>query len=383
MAVLMAAIGLGGLLAALPLWIGAARALGLWLPSSSGRDFAFDFMLYGLLALAIPLNRGLWERLFLAALFLSMIFAYGNPWKWTSLTIYVVVFLALYAIQTLAAAQKHYHRHILIAITAFAGVNLAWGIIQFIYGGDPIRIMADQPQRSGALFITGFLDNPDHFGALIAIAAPAALYLAGKRYLLLIPTFAVLTFGVFLSKSIFALLAFGGGTIVYLVLMERTWDALIVLILGAALIAAVALLYGKPTRANIALRSTIVKRTLALSMQTPIFGHGLGYYWWHFKILARDVKDPPRQIEHAHNEYAEVLFESGLFGLISLIGLMLSYLVKIVFALDREAYAAGAILAAFAINAVGFYPARVPLLALILVLAAAILKSYDREAMNG
>ncbi len=134
---------------------------------------------------------------------------------------------------------------------------------------------------------------------------------------------------VFFSLSRGGMLALGGGAIACLLLRRsesrtgwRSGGVLVILVLAVLLIGwlgfglvqeRVATLWkGEAVQS----RWPIWKRMAPLALQFPLWGTGLGTFTYTEGLRQETVKDIHIQLEHAHNDFLEILLEGGMVGLL-------------------------------------------------------------------
>lgn len=201
---------------------------------------------------------------------------------------------------------------------------------------------------------TGTFVNPNHFAHYAALAAPFGAFLlavawheasqpgASLSYRLLrvverrvVPAaFGVITVGgclvaILLSKSRGALLALFAGAAVGLAAAtgRRVVRTALVLLAGAAAVLAITLYLGRdrtsasrfvPTATEartLGGRRSGIETALAIWKRYPLFGSGLGTF-----ILVAPMVQPDeaeRVMNHAHDDYAEILATTGAIGFVA------------------------------------------------------------------
>ena len=240
----------------------------------------------------------------------------------------------VFGIGLLVAAQqvpKRWDQAITMSITIAAIAQTLMATAQW-YGYDPMWLGW---QQDSTVKVHGTFGNPMYMGSFVAIAA-------GVAPLVTIP---VLAWGIILSKSATAGLAFGAAV---LVRWRRHWR----MVLPVAITVLASVMYMRTLVTwTWRHRAAIWVVALAEWWRAPLFGYGPGGWiraWprvgsgGSFEIYAQ-----------AHNEYLQLLFDGGLVGL-ALFGAWVWSRRK---ALRQSAWTPA--VAALAMIAVGFFPFQV------------------------
>ncbi len=229
----------------------------------------------------------------------------------------------------------------------------------------------------------GFFANQNHFATLMFVAIPLVIYqfAAIRRPLLSLVAVALIILACFATRSVAgAYLSAGCALFSYaLILRLRTPTRLLLLLLVAVGMIALAFNPGnilEINEDNPLDRTGIWRTTWAAIVATWPFGAGLGTFDLVFTQFqpASDIR--PQFINHAHNEYLELLLEGGVAAAVLLV-LYLALLAWALFAMPRSPLR----LAAFCgivfmlLHSGVDYPLRTPALALVFAWLHAVLLS--------
>jgi O-antigen ligase len=225
-----------------------------------------------------------------------------------------------------------------IVIAAMAGVTL--GALQ-IGGGGPDR-SPWYPYEITNVGAVGFFANSNHMGSLLLVAFPFAMALvarrsgSGNRSNFATPSAVLgaagclmIVVGVALNRSLAALglfipVAFGS---ILLLKQGSRHKRLIAPLATVAAVICLAVLTGSGLRAELAgsdtssfvTRADMWRNTLRLIAETFPFGTGVG----SFPSIYALGEDPRTvggtYINHAHNDFLEIVLETGLLGLLLLL----------------------------------------------------------------
>jgi O-antigen ligase len=312
---------------------------------------ALRWILAGFLALAllqlVPLPAGLWTSLPGRELVHSGFQALGagapalplslDPSATTGVLLTLLAPAAMFALVQRTEASR---QHLLVAgLLAATLASVGLGLLQF--GGE--RFYLYRSTNIGVA--TGFFANANHMGALLVAAAPFAaalfaVWLKGARtpadrlvaYAAGGGMGAVLAVGIFINVSL-AVLLMGAPVILLSALLvaqagkvTRKWTGLLA---GAALVSVAVAFAAAATvelpdsaRTSIEQRTAIWERTVTAIETHGLAGTGLGTFDQVYPL----TEDPQRierlSVNHAHNDYLELLLELGLPGAL----LMLAFL---------------------------------------------------------
>lgn len=149
----------------------------------------------------------------------------------------------------------------------------------------------------------------------IAICSPYLLAFKGFRYK---AGYVISFIAVLLTKCTFGLVGFVGGFIFWL--FFKSWKSAVALLILLALVGGVFYINGSLTEYfNPTHRFEVWKKSIDIWKEKPMTGQGLGSYRVLFWQRAPEFRSDGHWAQ-AHNEYIQLLFESGIIGL----GLMLA-----------------------------------------------------------
>jgi len=225
-----------------------------------------------------------------------------------------------------------------IVIAAMAGITL--GALQ-IGGGGPEQ-SPWYPYEITNVGAVGFFANSNHMGSLLLVAFPFAMALvagrsaSGSRSNFATPAAALgaagcllIAVGVALNRSLAALGLFIPVAFASILLLQQgsKHKRLIAPVAAVAAVICLAVLTGSGLRAELAgsdtssfvTRADMWRNTLRLIAETFPFGTGVG----SFSSIYALGEDPRAvgltYINHAHNDFLEIVLETGLLGLLLLI----------------------------------------------------------------
>jgi len=238
-----------------------------------------------------------------------------------------------------------------LAVLVFAGCMGLFAIVQFASGAQRIYGIVETP---GGLF--GPYVDPDHFAGLMEMLVPVAvLYIAGRRgrssleasvWRVIAVTLALAS--LLLSGSRGGLLALSAEILIATTALRRagagtgtterrrlTMAAAVALCAGVMLFAYVdpgqvakklgSVAYVNSTWANWAGdRKNMTLDSLRMWREHPVLGVGLGDFetaYPRYQSFPTDV-----WIDHAHNDYAEALAETGLVGALLILSALALFL---------------------------------------------------------
>ena len=306
----------------------------------------------------LPLPPNLWAELprreSLAAGYREL--GYALPWLPLSMTPYDLL-RALVALLPPAAAlllilrirQNEAGIAGAIVIAAMAGVTL--GALQ-IGGGGPGQ-SPWYPYEITNVGAVGFFANSNHMGSLLLVAFPFAVALiarrsgSGGRSNFATPSVVLgaagclmIAIGVALNRSLAALGLFIPVAFASILLLKQgsRHKRLIAPVAAVAAVFCLAVLTGSGLRAELAgsdtssfvTRADMWRNTLRLIAETFPFGTGVGSFPSIY-ALGEDPRAVGRTyINHAHNDFLEVVLETGLPGLVLLVASLVWWLVTAV-----------------------------------------------------
>lgn len=195
-------------------------------------------------------------------------------------------------------------------------------------------------------FVHGTLEHHNFLGAFLAMIIPLAP-------IIILP---ILFMGLISSASLLSFVAAFGG-ILYNI---KSLKYRVFVTTGAALF--IVIFFWNKSRDSFYSRFRIWGEALAnfdSSWFTMLFGNGLGS-WYLQKFV--DAKDPEQVFFQAHNEYLQLLYETGFIGILFLVWWIYHW---------RKSLNHGCIIA-IAISAIGIYNFHIPYLAITAILIIAI-----------
>ena len=224
---------------------------------------------------------------------------------------------------------------------AVAGITL--GALQVVAPG-PSSLWYLYPQTNRGVAV-GFFANANHMADLLVCALPfiAALASAGRsrniqRYsaLLIILAAAALLIvaGIALNGSLagYALaVPVIGASILIAVPPRRNVRVPIAIFTGLALLAAAAAIastsigssrIGQEASGSVQSRGVILKTTVKGIADTMPFGSGLGSFVKVYPLYESADRVTPEYVIHAHNDYAELVLELGLAGILLIVAFL-------------------------------------------------------------
>jgi O-antigen ligase len=315
--------------------------------SATTRGVSIEWLVIATLAVIvlqlIPLPQDLWEKLpgrdGITAGFAAL--GYPPPALPISETPYksvMTLFAAIPALAALFATERLRPSPRIVAGAVIAGIVLAviLGVIQ-VGGGRSSWAYLYPITNPGAV---GFFANRNHMATLLLVGIPVAAALfasarADRRSALAnkgvaAALFLVIALGIVLNGSIaaFGLVIPVAIASAALVPAGMTWRRLALPLAGIALIGGVVLLVTRPiavaeadpsTARSVAGRVEIWATTSSAIEQTFPIGTGLG----SFEQIYRQHEDPAQVtrffVNHAHNDYLEIVLELGLAGAILIV----------------------------------------------------------------
>lgn len=228
----------------------------------------------------------------------------------------------------------------------------AVGVIQSLIG-------IAQYISSGSLeAASGTYVNPNHFGGLLILIIPFSLsyilYLAHRRsgtsnlveiirqskfsnQLLLLFATCLMGTGLIMSQSRGALISVVASIAIFYVLVtwkKKNQSGTLFIAVFIAIIVIYSVWIGidpviekfSETSETLPKRTFIWQDTLAIIKDFPILGTGLGTYSLSFSLY-KNIAHWPTIIQHAHNDYLELLSETGVVGFLLIMwGIVLFYM---------------------------------------------------------
>lgn len=283
---------------------------------------------------------------------------------------------------TLDAAWR---RRMAAILLAFVGLSVLVGLIQFGTNGTALDFYNSSHRGS----FLGFFANRNHHGLLIAIAAVHGIFLLkhhirDRRLALSIALLATLVFLIAavgtLSRAGIGLTVLGCVAAIYQCFLRGRLPRIVVAGGGSALAIAIALVTLSPTvqRAIDRFSSvaenerwTIWEHSFPLAVKYFPIGAGIGTYVESYAVVEKLENVTPFYYNRAHNDFLELVIETGLPGIalaILLIGIVLQRAVHFWRARGASgtlAPAASIALALVALHSTVDYPLRTEAIAVV------------------
>jgi O-antigen ligase/tetratricopeptide (TPR) repeat protein len=300
---------------------------------------------------------------FIAFLIISLLStAWGrDPYSTSRTSINIFYGLCIFKMTAAQQWNKRSLEKILFLIVICGFCNSIYGLMQY-FDIDPIfqkkiDILSTDPvfERSK---ITGFMGNPNLLSDFLALCLPAALILLLTRkklfwQIIILILSSVMVTSIFLAQtrsSFFAVII--GLVFFFTMIFFMKKDAMKVkkkniVTLLVLLIIIMELLYLLPglkdrikfESETLKLRKAIWRTTLEMIVIKPWLGFGAGsfkheFYDHHIERLLREHRQfnytPSKNgVDQAHNEYLQIIAESGLVGLFIILWLLAAYIKSI------------------------------------------------------
>jgi O-antigen ligase len=271
---------------------------------------------------------GLW----IAAQWALAITVYRYPTGQEWLT-YVAYLLLMLPAATIAANPYRLHRFLTV-LAIFGALLAIFSMIQDVSGTKAIY-WAAQPSSIAAQIYGPFV-NRNHYAGLMELLTPLPFLLClsqrPERRLPLLVAGMLMALSVFLCRSRGGMAALGAELVLIAVFLSRirhrakSFAAIGVIV---AVLAALIVWVGSDpvvhrlTDMRDASRLSIYKDTLRMWWSRPMVGYGSGTFDLVYPTYQSFVTDS--FINHAHNDYLELLSETGLIGM----GLIVWFLVNV------------------------------------------------------
>ena len=258
------------------------------------------------------------------------VYRYETGQQWITYAAYLFMMLAAASVAT---SPERRHRF-LMALTIFGGVLAVFAMIQDVSGTKAIYWLF-QPSTIAAQIYGPFV-NRNHYAGLMEMLAPLPFLLClsqrPERRLPLLAAGLVMTLSVFLCRSRGGMAAMGAELVLIAVFLSRVRHRAKSFAAIGVIIAVLAVLIvwvgsdpvvHRLTDMKDANRLSIFKDTLHMWWSRPFVGYGAGTFVFVYPTFQSFVVDSV--INHAHNDYLELLSESGLIGF----GLVVFFLVTV------------------------------------------------------
>jgi len=254
--------------------------------------------------------------------------------------------------------------------------------------------------------LIGFFANRNHQGLMLAVAAVMSIAFVHRRFrdrrtaiawaLLLSITFVVAAVGT-ISRAALGLMLAGLAGSIYMHFFRgigRRHLGLSIAAMAAAALVLYLLTFSSVVGMALARFSEVGENdrwdlwryTWPLVSQYGAWGSGLGSFVTAYAAIETLNSVTPNYINHAHNDYLELLIETGLVGLAVLAIFILAILVRLVgVARGKQAFGVFGAPAALALLLVGIhsfvdYPLRTPAMTVIFALLLALFFSKPDDA---
>lgn len=247
------------------------------------------------------------------------VYRYQTEQDWLT---YAAYFFMMFAAATIAANPERLRRF-LTALAVFGTLLAIFAMIQDVSGTKAIYWIF-QPSDIAAQIYGPFV-NRNHYAGLMELLAPLPFLLClsqrPERRLPLLGAGVLMVLSVFLSRSRGGMVALGAELIFIAVFLSRirhrakSFAAIGVI---AAVLAVLIVWVGSDpvvhrlTDMKDANRVSIFKDTLHMWSSRPVLGYGSGTFDLVYPTFQSFVVDSV--INHAHNDYLELLSETGLIG---------------------------------------------------------------------
>ena len=247
------------------------------------------------------------------------VYRYQTQQNWLTYLAYLFMMCAAATI----AANPERLRRFLTALAVFGALLAIFAMIQDVSGTKAIYWMF-QPSDVAAQIYGPFV-NRNHYAGLMELLAPLPFLLClsqrPERRLPLLGAGVLMVLSVFLSRSRGGMVAVGAELVFIAVFLSRirhrakSFAAIGVI---AAVLAVLIVWVGSDpvvhrlTDMKDANRVSIFKDTLHMWWSRPVLGYGSGTFDLVYPTFQSFVVDSV--INHAHNDYLELLSETGLIG---------------------------------------------------------------------
>lgn len=355
-----------------------------------GREFVADGI--GILGLALP------------AMPLSLA-PYDSP------ATVVTVLPALGMLAAIFGLRSHNVTLLALALIAGAMAGILLGILQ-INSANPEQSPWYLYRISNFGVATGFFANSNHMASLLVVTIPfvaaigATLRQRAKDARMRIAALAMASGGMFLAGLGIvlnhSLAGYGLGIPVALASamilfgLSATWSRTVLVAVGVTGIAALALLWtsgigsqmdrlGAAT--SVASRQEIAAKSVALAVEFAPVGSGLGTFPKLYPRAEDQASVDRFYVNHAHNDFLELVVETGLPGLLVLV-LFLCWWVKVVVqmvrspAADQFALAGAVASAAILLHSLVDYPLRTGAISAVFVMCLALIIQSRRAVQS-
>ena len=212
------------------------------------------------------------------------------------------------------------------------GLNFVVAVLQFASAGAAIRIAGYPYTIRG-----GFFANPNHFSALLYVSIP--FFLLGFRntrlnFISYVIILAIAWFQLVVASAAGVLLSFA------CVLVSTTWLSEWRILrwgaLGVACLFAIAAFFFVPMVLDAELANDLNRRVFALNTLRAIgdywsLGSGFGTFTLIYPSYEAKTGIFDEFVNHAHNDYLELILEGGILIVVALVLYVLALLLKLTF----------------------------------------------------
>lgn len=236
--------------------------------------------------------------------------------------------LAVYGVLILVASETMNRRRrlraFMFAMAVFGFALAFFSILQGLSG--TIRIYGLRDVRTVSASIYGPYANHNHYAGLmemlIPLAIAAALLERGAKRAILLFGAVIMTLSIVFSRSRGGMISLAAGLLFVCVVLyrnQRNRRSLLGILSFSALVAAMVLLLGtdkvleRLSETQDAHRFEMTRDSLRAAVHKPLLGFGLGTFETVYPKYQSFSDD--KLINHAHNDYAETLVDTGVLGL--------------------------------------------------------------------
>jgi len=282
------------------------------------KNLALEWAVIAFIALLFIKNW--WIKGFVLWSLIATIVTYN---KWSFFSLYIIVLFAVFY-QVLCDHINHRNSvHLLNAICVLTLLQITWMVLEYcgVWWLFTPKNKLMTP-FTNLTYCVGFLANPNHSGAFLALALPAFFR---KRWVWLLP---IVLIGLVMARSSGAMVAGIIGTMVFVwfIAPKKRWLFVsLVLFAGAGLIWKYDLQSILSINTRLHAWKSVYMVTYWVGHWKWLWGWGMGQFPVSFApIYQVFIMKNPEAVRWsiAHNEFIQLWFEAGLIGL----GLVLGYL---------------------------------------------------------
>jgi len=279
-----------------------------------------------------------------------------NPYATKGKLVLYLSFAAFFIVASNYLVSRKQLKKYFWIIFAVASIQSLIGIVQYIGVGNLHAA-------------SGTYVNPNHFGGLLLLIIPLALgyilYLGQSRgggrgifhtmvnsafsnQMLLFFATCLMGTALIMSQSRGAILSALASLAIFYVLFswkKQNRSGLFFITVFIAIIAIYSIWIGldpviekfSETTETLPKRTSIWEDTASIIKDFPIFGTGLGTYSLSFSLY-KDVTFWPKIIQHAHNDYLELLSETGIVGFLLIMWGIIGFYKKVISQIIHNAF---------------------------------------------